>query len=80
MIKLFQILALLALAWFAFGALRRAARRAARPPSPPVPPAAGAGTTMVPCARCGLHVPEPEAIRRGDRYYCSRQHALEGGA
>ncbi|MEW6352853.1 MAG: PP0621 family protein [Pseudomonadota bacterium] len=30
--------------------------------------------TMVRCAQCGLHVPESEALRRGDDYYCSVQH------
>lgn len=30
--------------------------------------------TMVRCAQCGLHVPESEALKRGDHYYCSAQH------
>ncbi len=33
--------------------------------------------TMVECARCGLHIPKQEAIRKGKRYYCSKQHADE---
>ncbi len=33
---------------------------------------------MVPCARCGIHVPRAEAHRRGERYYCSKEHAIEG--
>jgi len=78
MIKFFQILVLFALAWLAFRALRRSMRR--RTPAPPAPPRQVGGTTMVPCAHCGLHVPEPEAIRRGDRYFCSRQHAAERAA
>lgn len=79
MVKFFQIILLFALAWFAFRALRRLLRRRS-PSSPPAPPRQVAGTTMVPCAHCGLHVPEPEAIRRGDNYYCSRRHAAERAA
>ncbi|HHL45432.1 MAG TPA: hypothetical protein ENJ24_02550 [Gammaproteobacteria bacterium] len=33
--------------------------------------------TMVQCANCGLHVPKQQAIRKGNRYYCSKQHADE---
>ncbi|HFC53194.1 MAG TPA: hypothetical protein ENJ43_02040 [Gammaproteobacteria bacterium] len=31
--------------------------------------------TMVQCARCKLHVPKREAIRKGNRFYCCRRHA-----
>lgn len=31
---------------------------------------------MVRCAHCGLHLPEPEAIRTADGYYCSDSHRL----
>lgn len=30
---------------------------------------------MVRCARCGLHVPEREAVRRGEDLFCSVDHA-----
>jgi len=29
---------------------------------------------MVKCKQCGLHILEQEAIRHGDRYYCSHEH------
>lgn len=29
---------------------------------------------MVRCAVCGLHVPEVEALRRHDQYFCSAEH------
>jgi len=29
---------------------------------------------MVRCAECGLHVPFDEAVRDGDRYFCSTEH------
>ena len=30
---------------------------------------------MVPCDKCGLHVPEDEAIKIGDNNFCSLEHA-----
>ena len=30
--------------------------------------------TMVRCAHCGLNLPMQEAIREGERYYCSEEH------
>ncbi len=30
---------------------------------------------MVACARCGLHVPESEAVERDGRHYCCEEHA-----
>ncbi len=49
--------------------------RASPPPEPPQP------STVVPivaCARCGVHLPEPEAVRDGGLAYCSRTHQLLG--
>jgi len=34
---------------------------------------------MVRCARCGLHVPERDAVSKAGRFYCSAQHQLEDG-
>lgn len=31
---------------------------------------------VVRCAHCGMHVPQLEAYRSGNRMYCSRDHAL----
>ncbi|MCZ7565156.1 MAG: PP0621 family protein [Burkholderiales bacterium] len=41
-----------------------------------VRPGAGArgGERMVPCSRCGVNVPESEAIMSDGRYYCSDAH------
>ena len=33
--------------------------------------------TMVRCDICGLHVPETEALKKHDKYYCSVQHRDE---
>jgi ribosomal protein S26 len=32
---------------------------------------------MIACDRCGLHVPEDEAIHRNGKHYCSEEHARE---
>lgn len=29
---------------------------------------------MVSCEKCGVHIPVAEAIKNGNRYYCSKQH------
>jgi uncharacterized protein len=34
---------------------------------------------MVKCAICDLYLPESEAIRDGDHYYCSAPHRQLGG-
>ena len=36
-----------------------------------------AGTTMVQCKTCKLHIPENEALKKNGEYYCSQEH-LEG--
>jgi uncharacterized protein len=33
---------------------------------------------MVPCARCGLYIPESEALAQGALHYCSEEHRLAG--
>ena len=41
----------------------------------PRPPAAPPQTPkLVQCAHCGLHVNESEALRTGERYFCSAEH------
>ena len=30
---------------------------------------------MVKCRHCGLHIPEEEAIKKGDKAFCSLEHA-----
>lgn len=32
---------------------------------------------IVKCLHCGLHIPEKEAIKHGDKYFCSIEHAGE---
>jgi len=45
-------------------------------PNKPVPPPA---QRMVACALCGLHVPEAEAVRRGEAAYCCEDHRRRAG-
>lgn len=33
---------------------------------------------MLECAHCGLHVPEAEGVRDGERFFCSEAHRLAG--
>jgi uncharacterized protein len=33
---------------------------------------------LVSCARCGVHLPRPEARSAGERLYCSEEHARLG--
>jgi uncharacterized protein len=41
------------------------------------PPASGprSPADMLRCDYCGMFVPRAEAVRAGDKHYCSRQHA-----
>lgn len=35
---------------------------------------------MVSCTVCGVHLPQPDAVRGGDgRLYCSKEHRLRAG-
>ncbi|MBK6005232.1 hypothetical protein JJB11_03935 [Ramlibacter ginsenosidimutans] len=45
------------------------------PPAPPAP------QQMVSCAVCGLHLPQPDAVRGADgRFFCGQEHRrLAGG-
>jgi len=29
---------------------------------------------MVRCSHCGLHIPEQEALKSDNKYYCSKEH------
>ena len=44
------------------------------------PAAPAAPQEMVVCARCGLHVPQGEALRLGQRNYCCAAHRDQDAA
>ena len=39
-----------------------------------MPPKVKAIPDMVACAVCNMHIPDNEALRNGDKFYCSQQH------
>jgi uncharacterized protein len=55
--------------WLAIVVVRRYLNRASRLRKQPTRIG-----TMVRCDVCGLHVPETEALKKHDKYYCSVQH------
>ncbi len=58
--------------WFGKGRGGGAATRAPRRPAPGPQP-------MVACARCGLHLPQADAVEgEGGRHYCSPEHRRLG--
>lgn len=62
---LFLILLVVALFWW----LKRSQSKAPPPVSPPPAP-----EPMQPCAHCGVHLPQSEAIAADGVYYCCEQH------
>ncbi len=65
-----RLIILLALAWAVYALVRRALRKrnagASHPHAPPV--------DMVRCEHCGTHLPAPEALHRGEHWYCCEAH------
>lgn len=38
----------------------------------------GVPERMVACDHCGVHVPESEGVRDGDRFFCCEEHRRQG--
>ena len=55
--------------WLVLQIIKRALAKRNKP-SPQQPTL----TNMIACDRCGVHIPESEAIREDDRLYCSEAH------
>ena len=72
---LFRLILLLAIVWLVLGLVRRLRQGPARPPSAERPQS----THMVRCDRCGVYVPEGEAVRARGHVYCSAAHRDEDG-
>jgi len=64
----------------AWGIWRNHQRRTAPPAPHRPPPTALTLVQMVPCAHCGMHVPQSEAVQRDGHSYCSAAHAQHGPA
>lgn len=54
--------------WVLIALIRSYMRRAAAPKKPQ------RIGTIVRCTKCGLHVPQSEALVKDERYYCSASH------
>lgn len=68
---LIKFLLLLLVLFVAFTVWRQWQARQAvnrRPPATEKPP------LMVRCSHCGLHLPEQQAIRQDDQWFCSSDH------
>ncbi len=75
MSKLILLLFLGLLAYLVFkGFQRAAARRGEQARKPQVP------ERMVACARCGVHLPESEALEGDGGRFCSEEHRRLGAA
>lgn len=69
--ELFRLLIIFAALWLVV----QVVRRALHPDRSRVPHTAEPNPQrMLPCAYCGVHVPESEAIKRADKIYCSNEH------
>jgi uncharacterized protein len=62
--------------WLVNKRLRGPARREPRPTAPPGGPKLP--DAMLACAHCGLHLPATDALRDGDKAYCSDAHRRLG--
>lgn len=70
---LLRFLFYLFVAWLVWRLIRQWLAPAAPPQRPPKKLQGG---RVVKCRYCDLHLPEEEAVREGDDWYCSRQHLL----
>lgn len=71
-----RYLILFLLGLFVIWTLRRASEGAARRRE--APPRERQIEAMRECAHCGVHVPDSEAVRDGELYYCSAEHRRAG--
>jgi uncharacterized protein len=72
-----QLLRIVVLLFGLWLVLRIVKRTLAGPPSdrPSANGAADGTPRMLPCARCGVYVPESDACTRNGKSYCSSEHA-----
>jgi uncharacterized protein len=70
---LLRVLAIAAVVFVALMLLKRVLSSGKSTPTPRAP-----APKLVQCAHCGIHVGESDAVRAGDRYYCSAEHRRLG--
>ncbi len=76
--RIFFILVLLAVSLFVVKLLRAKLDKSTKPPKKldrDTSTTASKNQKMVKCLHCGLHIPEKEAIKQGDKNFCSIEHA-----
>ncbi|MDP1709046.1 MAG: PP0621 family protein [Gammaproteobacteria bacterium] len=66
--NLLRLIFIALVVWVLVALVRSYLRRAAAPKQPQ------RIGTIVRCAKCGLHVPQGEALLKDERYYCSASH------
>ncbi len=71
---LFRLLAIALLSWIAYLVLKNFLRQV-RQRAPAVSRRRSDFTKVLRCQRCGIHVPEDEAVHREGKVYCSEQHS-----
>jgi len=74
---LFRLLIIIFLIWLAYYFVRRMLLANQTKTGRKKP---GKLENMVRCAKCGLHIPEQEAVKSHERYYCSETHRDEDDA
>jgi len=67
--NLIRLIIITVAAWLAFHMMRRLLKHL----SPPAK-SESAPKNMVRCAKCGLHLPEAEAVAYEGQYYCCQEH------
>jgi len=70
--NLFRLIITALAVWIAYRIWQNFRAKSQNMPPPPKTPRAI--PDMVECAVCQMHVPENEALRKGNKIYCSRQH------
>ena len=68
--NLARLILIAAVLWLAIYLLRRIVKQL----NPPKKPEDETPKKMVRCARCGLHLPEAEAILDRGKYFCCEEH------
>lgn len=72
--NLVRFIAICLVVWIAIVLIKAYFKRATRVNKETKEAEAARIGTMVRCDTCGLHVPEVEALKRDDKFYCSPQH------
>lgn len=73
MATLIRLIIIIALAYLVWRLVKATLTRTGTS-APPATRDGNGGERMLPCAQCGIHVPESEAFRKGELVFCSQDH------